>query len=298
MYKNNTDLNIENLFAKSNNLEAIELDIDVPQAQEVKITSVDGFQIDTMSAIQEFRSRIVFNYIGNLILFRGHESKDYKIESTIVRLSKQDNGCSPQDIVNAESKGYKMFCHEVFNDDWLRYKLNSIDEDMFRLSIGRHLGLPCRLIDVTAKLDTAIWFAVKNPEFYNQDGEIILIVLNRDEFSDKSRSPFNVTKMSYSHEIFGAVDSLHDLPLGEQRRFIQNGQFIWVDNNSLLNEQQIIEDSAIAVKHFTIPRDAKKSLANELKRDVFKDSANHPHESDMERIKKYIVEVLCPNKRL
>lgn len=58
-YKNNTDLNIENLFAKSNNLEAIELDIDVPQAQEVKITSVDGFQIDTMSAIQELRSRIV-----------------------------------------------------------------------------------------------------------------------------------------------------------------------------------------------------------------------------------------------
>ncbi len=38
MYKNNTDLNIENLFAKSNNLEAIELDIDAPQAQEVKIT--------------------------------------------------------------------------------------------------------------------------------------------------------------------------------------------------------------------------------------------------------------------
>lgn len=143
------------------------------------------------------------------------------------------------------------------------------DEKLFAMSIGRHLGLPCRLIDVTASLETAIWFAVMNPKFHNVDGETILIVLDKKDVSETNQSPFNATKLSYAHEPFMA-DHLVDLPLGEQRRFVQNGHFIWVDNNSLLNEEQVIKDSVVLVRHFTIPWRAKNTLAKELRRDVYK----------------------------
>ena len=63
------------------------------------------------------------------------------------------------------------------------------------MSIGRHLGLPCRLIDVTASLETAIWFAVMNPKFYNMDGEIKLIVLDNDKVASTSQSPFYSIKI-------------------------------------------------------------------------------------------------------
>ena len=288
MSKKNTDIDIDKLFEESNFVNGMKLDIDCPLAQKAKTSLDDGFQISTMSAVEELKEYIAFNYTNCLNLYRGHESNTYKLESTIARISKQNNICSPQKVVDVESNGYNMFCSNVFKNGWLKYKLNSSDEDMFKMSIGRHLGLPCRLIDVTANLETAIWFAVMNPKYYDKDGEIVLIVLDKDKFVRKSTSPISTAEVSYAHETLGVVDSLDELPLGKQRRFMQNGHFIWVGNDSLLNEQQVIEESAIAVRHFTIPQDAKPSLASEVIRDFFSGCA---YRSDIERIKKCMVEL-------
>ena len=152
------------------------------------------------------------------------------------------------------------------------------------MSIGRHLGLPCSLIDVTASLETAIWFVVMNPQFYSVDGEVVLIVLDKNDISDTNQSPFNAAKLSYAHEPFMA-DSLNELPLGEQRRFVQCGHFIWVDNNSILNEEQVISNSAFLVEHFTIPWYAKLTLAIDLFRDVYSGCA---YQSSIANIKRCI----------
>lgn len=177
-----------------------------------------------------------------------------------------------------------MFLHEVFKKEWLRNKICNSDETLFAMSIGRHLGLPCRLIDVTASLETAIWFAVMNPKFYNVDGEVVLIVLDKNDVSSTNRSPFNASKVSYAHEPFMA-DYLNELPLGEQRKFVQSGHFMWVDNCSLLNEEQVISDHVFHIDRFTIPWQAKQSLAAELYRDVYRGCA---YQSDIASIKRRI----------
>ena len=181
----------------------------------------------------------------------------------------------------AELKGYNLFCSDVFKEEWLHKKSNKSNDTLFAMSIGRHLGLPCRLIDVTASLETAIWFVVMNPRFYNEDGEVVLIVLDKNDVSDTNISPFNANKLSYAHEPFMA-DSLNELPLGEQRRFFQYGHFIWVDDSSLLNEEQAISDYAYHIERFTIPRKAKLGLAIELYRDVYSGCA---YQSDIAKIK-------------
>lgn len=277
--------NDNGLFIEPHPLEGTVLDIDTPCSQKAITSLPDNFQIRTKSDIKMLQEYVAFNYTKGISLYRGHESRDYKIESTIVRHVKgTKKECSIEDILEAEKKGYKMFCSDVFKAEWLHNKSNKSDYTLFAMSIGRHLGLPCRLIDITASLETAIWFAVMNPKFYNEDGEVVLIVLDKNNVSDTNQSPFNATKLSYAHEPFMA-DSLNELPLGEQRRFVQCGHFIWVDNNSILNEEQVISNSAFHVEHFTIPWYAKLTLAIDLFRDVYSGCA---YQSSIANIKRCI----------
>ena len=276
------DTEANDLFKDPYPLEGMVLDIDTPKPQKAITSLPDDFQIRTMSDIRTLEEFVALNYTKGIRLYRGHESCDYKIVSTIVRhVKEKKTDCSIQDIVDAEKKGVNLFCRDVFKEEWLRNKLDQSDETLFKMSIGRHLGLPCRLIDVTASLETAVWFAVIDPRHYNEDGEIILIIFDKEKNFGEKRSPFNTLNVSYSHEVFHA-DSFDDLPLGEQRRFVQNGHFLWVDDNSLLNEEQVIVDSAFCVKRFTIPWQAKLSLAVELYRDVYSGCA---YQSDIARIR-------------
>lgn len=275
------DFDTENLLM-DNPLEGSVIDVDTPNPQK-PITSLPyNFQIRTKSDIKMLQEYVAFNYTKGISLYRGHESRDYKIESTIVRHVKgKKKDCSVEDVLEAEKKGYALFRRDVFKTEWLHNKSNDI---LFAMSIGRHLGLPCRLIDVTASLETAIWFAVMNPKFHNEDGEVVLIVLDKKDVSDTNQSPFNAAKLSYAHEPFIA-DSLNELPLGEQRRFVQCGHFIWVDNCSLLKEELVISDSAFHIEHFTIPWHAKFPLTVELFRDVYSGCA---YQSEIANIKQHI----------
>lgn len=268
------------LFMEDNPLEGAIIDIDTPVLKTAKPSLPD--EISTMSDIKNLEDYVAINYTKGIRLYRGHESSDYKLESTIVRhVKKNYKELSVKDVLNAEKKGYDMFCREIFKKDWLQNKPHKTDETLFTMSIARHLGLPCRLIDVTASLETAIWFAVKNPQFYNVDGDVILIILDKNNVSDASQSSFNANKLSYAHEPF-ITDAINELPLGEQRRFIQNGHFIWVSDSSLLNEEQVISNSAFYVKRFKIPRWAKRPLAIELCRELY---CSCMYQSEIEDIK-------------
>lgn len=266
-------------------IKGIVLDIDTPNPQMATTSLQHNFQIRTMSDIKTLKEFVALNYTKGIRLYRGHESCYYKIESTIVRHAKgKKKDCSVEDVLEAEKNVYNLFRRDVFKTEWLHNKPQKTDDTLFAMSIGRHLGLPCRLIDVTASLETAIWFAVMNPRFYNEDGEVVLIVLDKNDVSDTNISPFNAAKLSYAHEPFIA-DSLDELPLGEQRRFVQCGHFVWVDNGSLLKEELVISNSALHIERFTIPWYAKFPLAVELFRDVYSGCA---YQSEITNIKQYI----------
>ena len=57
--------------------------------------------------LQEY---VAFNYTKGISLYRGHESRDYKIESTIVRhVKRKKKECSIGDILEAEKNEYNLF---------------------------------------------------------------------------------------------------------------------------------------------------------------------------------------------
>jgi hypothetical protein len=279
------NIDVDDLFKEPIPVDGMDIDIDMPKPQKANTFLPKEFQIRTMSDIIRLKEFVSFNFTKGIRLYRGHESIDYKIESTIVRLlSHKNKDCSVQDVLVSEKNGFNKFCRAIFKDEWLKNKLPKSDDDLFKMSIGRHLGLPCRLIDVTTDLETAIWFAVMNPKYYNVDGELVLIVLDKKDVAGTNQSPFCATKVSYAHEPF-KTNSLNDLPLAEQRRFIQNGHFIWVGDDDLSNEEQAIAETAFRIEHFTIPWQAKLPLAIELYRDVYSGCA---YQSDIARIKRSI----------
>lgn len=193
------DLDANDLLMESCPLESAVLDMDTPKIQRATMSLPNDFQINTMSDIKTLMEFVVHNYGKGIKLYRGHESQKYKIESTIVRHVKRNKkDCSIHDILDAEKKGFNLFCNNVFKREWLCNKLDKSDETLFKMSIGRHLGLPCRLIDVTESLETAVWFAVMNPKYYNVDGEVVLIVLDKNNVAETSISPFSATKLSYA----------------------------------------------------------------------------------------------------
>ena len=135
----NMDFDANDLFIESCPLESAILDIDMPKPQRA-ITSSPN-QIKTMSDIKTLMENVAQNYAKGIKLYRGHESSEYKIESTIVRHVKRNNkDCSIHDILDAEKKGFNLFCNNVFKEVWLRNKLEKSDEFLFKMSIGRHLG--------------------------------------------------------------------------------------------------------------------------------------------------------------
>lgn len=278
MNKFNPNMLFDKPFTQNNET----LDIHPPKVQTPITSLPDNFQIRTTSDILVLEEFVATQYTKGICLYRGHEFRNYRIESTISRLCKNNKNCRLEDILFAEKNIFDAFCTDIFKPEWMKNKQTKTDETLYRMSIGRHLGLPCRLIDVTARLEVAIWFAVMNPKAYNTDGEIILFVLDKDKVKESNISPFTATQLSYSHEPFFA-NALDDLPLGEQRRFAQNGHFIWVNNESLLNEEQIISDSVFHIQRFTIPWCAKLPLAIELYKDVYSGCA---YRAAIERIKR------------
>ena len=85
------DVDVKELFKKPCPIEGMALDIDMPKSQRAITTLPDGFQIRTMSDIRTLQEVTALNYTKGISLYRGHESRNYKIESTIVRHIKEKN---------------------------------------------------------------------------------------------------------------------------------------------------------------------------------------------------------------
>lgn len=243
--------------------DGFELDIDCPQPSSPIIKLPEGFKIDSPESIETLKEHLSYNTTATN-LYRGLERKDYKLNSTI---SRKMSGVEPSKIAEVEKTGLELFDQEVLQPNWLKHKCSNISDYFFKVSIARHLGLYCRLIDVTACLETAIWFAVMNPKFYNEDGQVAVIIIDKLMMNNPIHTPIGDKGLHYLHAPFVA-DDFNDLPLGEQRRFRQDGHFLWVDEPMLNNEQDIIEKSA-KVLEFIIPSTAKISLAKSLFDDYY-----------------------------
>ena len=196
------------------------------------------------------------------ILYRGHASNSFELLSMVGRklpvngkLTENENHC------------FNEYKELVKDKGWERFKINSYDRDLFYMSIGRHLGLDCRLLDWTASLDTALYFASLDEKYESENGHLWIMVYNGTiEDTNAKVNPLDIEDFALIKEDYFVPcnKSMDDFPLGEQRRFAQNGFFTIVPSNMLTTPLDKMQMDTIRLIRVEITSDAKKDILKQL----------------------------------
>lgn len=248
------------LFGESVDLSKMKLDIEelpntiadfIPRSLSdtpKTITSIKELD-DLITMIGWFRSQ------GYHFLFRGHADKSFRLLPTIVRNKVRDYS-QEKEIFESFKSISKSFGYD-------KYYMNSFDENLFYLGIGRHLGLFSRLIDWTAGIYEALSFLM-DAKNMDKDGELFILAFQKDEVELENRDPFLIedNKIHVLQEHYFLPDET-DFPLGIYRRFRQHG-FFTVQTEELLNIplEKLAEQSGFKLFKVAIPKETKAFLKN------------------------------------
>lgn len=194
------------------------LDIEVnssiyrPQNLPYKINTLEDY-----ATLQQILA-IQYQMKGFLVLYRGLSNISFKLLTSLCRKQK--------DIPNLkeiETKHFLFLKELCKQQNYEKYKLDSFNEDLFYLSIGRHFGYACRLLDWSTSIDVSMAFACKDNE--NINGVLWIMLVNHRKL--ESSSPFDIQDddVHLFKEDYYTPDNEIDFPLGILRRFRQNGVF-------------------------------------------------------------------------
>lgn len=219
--------------------------------------------IESFNDAMELRNELsILQMNGSHFLYRGHASTCFELLSMVGRKS-PING----NLLESEKRCFQDFKALITDYNWMKYKEPSYNEDLFYMSIGRHLGLDCRLLDWTANLETALLFASADDNFVSENG-CLWIMKYQERISDASAksNPFDSTKVSLIKENYLLPNDrfIHDLPLGQLRRFKQHGFFTIVPADQLTTPLDKIPLSNIEFTKVEITANAKNNILSEL----------------------------------
>ena len=204
---------------------------------------------------------------GLTFMFRGQSDASWPIQTTLYRRYKllwHDRDCWNEYVEEYESKKRNIISRDILN-----YKPTQENEDFYILSTLRHLGFPCHLIDWTASLTTAIFFACSEKE--NEDGALWILSTNqRINTSPITVSPFQIEQPLLICKEFDLIPlgkSILNLPKGRIRRFRQNGFMSIIPQNYISKDFEYLLNDDYSLQKVTISCILKKRVLEYLNRD-------------------------------
>ena len=201
---------------------------------------------------------------GSKFLYRGQSNVSWSIQSSLFRkFGKFWNG---NNNWNQYLECYKNIKAKIICNDILAYKPNDENEDFYFLSMFRHLGFPCHLIDWSASLRTAIIFTCS--EHQDIDGSLWILSTNQ-HFNGMpiTFSPFDVEEPVLICKEFDLIPnsrSLFNLPLGRLRRFRQNGFMSIIPQKYISHDFEMLLSVNQDLHRIIIPADKKRILMEYL----------------------------------
>lgn len=196
-------------------------------------------------------------------LYRGHASTKYELLSTAGRKQPIEGI-----LLDSERKCLNDFKDLVKDENWHQFKIPNYNEDMFFMSIGRHLGLDCRLLDWTAKLETALYFAISDNKSIVEEGYLwVMCYLGSIDDRYANLDPFSVNKLTLVKENFWSKNDtpIKEQPLGIARRYSQNGFFTIAPTELLTTPLNELETDVISFIPIKIGTSAKVDILNHLR---------------------------------
>ncbi len=132
--------------------------------QEIKVDTLYDF----IKEIVKIKDALINNKTNKneIMLFRGHEDKNYEILPSLARNRKSATDIT---IFNEERNLIEMA--QYILPDMLQNNMSPLE----KLALLQHYGIPTRLLDITENAFVALYFACIKED---QDGEVIIFVHN------------------------------------------------------------------------------------------------------------------------
>jgi hypothetical protein len=219
--------------------------------------------IRTLSELYEHL--ITLQYAGKEFLYRGHEDHMYKLLSTVGRTIAP--GTNTSSVQKQERRLLNEFKRYAVTDI---YSTTIADDDIVEWAIlGRHHGLPTRLIDFSTNPLVALYFAckqVKKAEGKDVDGCLWVLTGMKDQSSSKTTiNPWNLGK------------STKYRPKKIHGRMLAQNAIVVIPKDAgkcLTTEFKVFADASTAsatarsqmLIKFIVPADCKPNLRKELER--------------------------------
>lgn len=240
----------------------IALDLDIQSQLSVKacnyqslddikrvLESIEDIE-ELYCAVSEFRGMNGYNF-----LYRGLSDSSYELLPTIVR---NDVKNYSQEVSILEKA--KLVCRKYGYD---KYKLPTFNDNLFYMSICRHLGLDSRLIDWSASLWDSLSFLIKEDDF-DKDGVLWIMAISKKDIQIEEIDPFivdNKVHILKENYYIPNENSVTDQPLGIFRRYRQHGYFTVSPKDSIdIPFERITLPNGMELIRIIIPSTTKKML--------------------------------------
>ena len=207
-----------------NDSSIIDVEIDdiqgsIPFKTEKDIESFNGQIIRTIQEIKELVD-ICSIYTGLRrfdVLFRGLSNTTNQLLPSIAY-----NDPHPSEEIERE-----VIREYIFSNKHNEFIPPKTDKTLFYMGNGRHIGLASRLMDWTTGIWVALSFVAMSD--YDKDGALWIMYFKRGTVKyDNTLSPLSICDDKvhlYKVDYRVPTKSLNAMPIGEQRRFNQNGYF-------------------------------------------------------------------------
>lgn len=220
-----------------------ELDIEEPKvmaAKRMSLKEISNLRLTSKDDIDILKEQLAyFRPSGYKFLYRGLSDSVYELLPTIAR----NKECK----LEKEREVLEQFKVFAKGRKWDRFCLTDFNEDLFYMSIARHLELYSRLLDWTSNLETALAFLVSENE--SKSGTLCILIIDEHYvITEKDKSPFDIKDENihfFNEEYYFSDCTKDEIALGICRRWNQNGFFTVTSENNLYTPLDKITDSHI-----------------------------------------------------
>ena len=217
-------------------------------------------EILTISDIDSLRLDLArFRAGGMQSIFRGQSDESWKIVSSLKRIQ---DGRQLNELWEIFRNSFAEVAIRVEKLGWLKFKPKTECTNFYILSVARHFGFPCNLIDWTSSLNMALYSACKeNPD---KNGALYFLLGNLGI----NKNPIGIDPLIVEESQIVCKDfdyvpsdcSFLDLPLARRRRFRQNGFFSVISQKDTeLDFEQLLPEG-ILIQKIIIPSNLKSAI--------------------------------------
>lgn len=217
-------------------------------------------EILTINDIESLRLDLArFRAGGMQSIFRGQSDESWKIVSSLRRIQ---NGRQLDVLWSTFRNSFTELATQLKKQSCLKYKPEIECENFYILSLARHLGFPCNLIDWTSSLDMALFSACKeNPD---KNGALHILLGNLEI----NQAPIEIDPLTVDESLVVCKDfdyipsdcSFSDLPLARRRRFRQNGFFSVISQKDTELDFEQLLPKGVSIQKLIIPSSFKPKI--------------------------------------